>query len=154
MSRCNSFAALRIQLLKSAVSKIAKQDTRGLIGILRQFLLDFGINASGHKKHIRVPVVIEINYPGTPACKACLHPDLRGTSHLVEIRLPVIPIKTASVADKMRLEQVEMSVEVIVSDPDAHSRLFHSIFTQCNPASDTFFTKGPVAIVHKQQAGS
>lgn len=129
MSRHDTFAGLRLQFLKSAVAQVTKQNAWSLVGILRQRLFNLGIHTACYKEHIRVPVVIQVNHPRAPACEARLYTRLRGSSYLIEIRLPVIPIKTTRVADKMRLEKVQVPVEVIVSDPDAHSSLFHSIVT-------------------------
>jgi hypothetical protein len=49
MSSRDSIAPLRFQLLKCAVSQVAKQNPWSPIGILRQLLLDFWIHAAGRK---------------------------------------------------------------------------------------------------------
>ena len=61
-------------------------------------------------------------------------------------------VKPVGVIGEMRLENVEMAVEIIIADPNAHTRLFHSIFTECNPAQHAFFRKTTFAVVHEQKA--
>src|ERR1700733_3526669 len=121
MSRSNPFATLRFQFFKSAVAEVTEQNAWRFVGIQRQRLFNLGIHAAGHKEYIRIPVVIQIDHPRAPACEACLNTGPRSARDLVEIRLPVIPIETTRVADKVRLEKVQMPVEVIVSNPDTHS---------------------------------
>src|ERR1700724_2300273 len=51
----------------------------------------------------------------------------------------------------MRLEEIEVAVEIIVPHSDAHSRLFLTVFAEGHSANDTLFAKSSVMVVHEKQ---
>ena len=52
----------------------------------------------------------------------------------------------------MRLEQIDVPVEIVIADADAHASLFLAVFAEGHAAHDAFFTEGAIVIVHEQQA--
>src|SRR6185312_11303144 len=53
----------------------------------------------------------------------------------------------------MCLEDVEVSIQVEVSDCDTHSSLFHAIVAQPYAALNSFLCKDPIVPVQEEQAG-
>ena len=55
---------------------------------------------------------------------------------------------------EMRLEQIEVAVEIVIAHADAHSGLFLAVFAERHAAHHTLFAKSSVVVVHEKQAGS
>src|SRR5579863_67088 len=47
-----------------------------------------------------------------------------------------------------------MASEIVISDPNAHARLFHAVFVKRYAAQNTFLPKRPIMVVHEEQTGS
>src|ERR1700737_4970992 len=114
----DSFTSLRLQLFKSTVPQIAKQHSWSLVWILWQLAFDFRIDTAGNEEHVWVAVIVEVNDPRAPAGIPGFDSYLCKTGHFVEVSLPIITVETTGVPDEMSLEQVEMSIEVVVPNPD------------------------------------
>ena len=54
----------------------------------------------------------------------------------------------------MRLEEIKVTVEVVVADADAHSGLLFAVVAKSHAAQDALFAESAVVIVHEEQAGS
>src|ERR1700722_4492867 len=94
-------------------------------------------------------VVVEVNDACSPAHVTSFNAQARGPGSVLEIRFPVVVIKDVGIVREVRLEYVEMSVEGIIADADAHTRLFHAIIAQGSPAQHSFFTKRSISIIHE-----
>ena len=79
-------------------------------------------------------VVVEIDNARSPADVARLDADAGADGDVVEVALAVVPVEDVRVVGEMRLEDVEVAVEVVVADADAHARLLHAIFAQRHAA--------------------
>ena len=79
-------------------------------------------------------------------------PTFARPRHLIEISLAVVAVEPAGISDEMGLEQVQMPIEVVVANADAHAGLLHAIVAERNAAHHAFFAKRAVMIVHEQQA--
>ena len=113
----------------------------------------FGINASGDDKNVRIAVVIEIDNACAPANEARLHAEACRTGHIVKLSLAVVAIKTILVLSKMSLQDVEMSVQIVIADTDTHARLFTAIVAKGHAAHNALFAKSSIVVIHEQQAG-
>src|SRR6267154_2092744 len=49
---------------------------------------------------------------------------------------------------------IEMSIQVIIAHPNAHTGLLHAIFTQGRTSQNSLFAKSSITIVHEQETGS
>src|SRR6476660_9484985 len=47
-----------------------------------------------------------------------------------------------------------MSIQVIITHPDAHTGLLHAIFTQGRTSQHSLFAKSSITIVHEQETWS
>src|ERR1700730_17869924 len=54
----------------------------------------------------------------------------------------------------MSFKEIQMSVQIVVPDPQAHAGLFRAIITKSHTADHRFFSKRSIVIVHKEQTGS
>ncbi len=102
---CDSCSGLCRQFFKGAVPEIAKQNSRCLVGILREFSLNLRINAPGHDEHVGVAIVIEIDDAGAPARVTDLHGNFRQARDVLKIALPIATIETKRIPDKWVLQR-------------------------------------------------
>src|SRR5215470_16294446 len=139
------------QLLKLPFSEIAKYGARRFVGILRQFLLHLRVHAACHHEQIGIAIVVEIDYPRPPADIARFHPNSRGASDIIEIRGAVVVVKDVGVVGEMSLEEIKVTVKIVVAHAHAHARLFSAIVAQRDAALHAFLTKSTVVIVHEEK---
>src|SRR6185369_7787832 len=108
--------------------------------------------ASAHEKNIRQSVVVQIHDTGAPAYVAGLYADTGSASYVFEVGFAIVAIQTVRVFAEMRLEQIDVAVEIVIADADSHPGLFLAVFAKGHAAHDAFLAKCPIVIVHEQQA--
>ena len=96
------------------------------------------------------PSLSRSDHAGAPADEAILHRQPGSPAGFFEIGLAHVVVEVRGVAFEMCLEDIEAAVEIVVTDCDAHSGLFLSIFAVGDAAHGAFFAKGAVVIVQKQ----
>ena len=69
-----------------------------------------------------------------------------------KIALAVVAIQHVGVVGEMRLEDVEVAVEIVVADGDAHAGLLHPVLAQRDAALERFFAERAVVLVAKEPA--
>ena len=69
-------------------------------------------------------VVIEIDDARAPADEARLNSDARRARHILKIRLPIVAIQSVGIFGKVRLEKIDVPIQIVIADADAHPRLF------------------------------
>src|SRR5438067_414407 len=141
------------QFFKSAVAKVANDRARCLVGVLRELSFYFRIDVAGHHEQVWVTIVVEVGNSGSPAYIARFDADARRSRHIIEISLPVVAIKNISVVREVGLEEIQVPVQIIVADTDAHSRLLHAVVAKGHSSHYSFLSKSSVMIVHEQQTG-
>jgi len=139
------------QLLELPATQISKDHPRRLVGIRGNLRLQFRINAPSGEEQIRQPVVIQVQHGGSPAGVPRLHSQPRRHGHVVEIPLPVVAVEHAGVVAEVRLEDVQIAVQVVVADRQAHPRLFHPVSVQRHSAFQPDIRKRSVVIVAQQE---
>jgi hypothetical protein len=72
---------------------------------------------------------------------------------VVEAPVAVVVVQGVGVVGEVSLEQVEMTVQVVVAHGHAHSGLLDSVITKGHTAKHAFLAEGAVAVVHEQQTG-
>jgi len=65
---------------------------------------------------------------------------------------PCWALNEVSVEKAARERMIEVAVEIVIADAKAHTRLFHSIFTERDPAQHAFFRESTFAAVHERKA--
>ena len=64
----------------------------------------------------------------------------------------VVAIEAVGVFGEMRLEKIDVAVEIVVADADAHAGLLLSVIAERDAAHHAFFAKRAVVIVHEEEA--
>ena len=66
-------------------------------------------------------VIVEIRHRRAPVDEATFHAKARGSSNIVELGLSVIPVQSRRLILEMRFQQVDMAVEIVVTDSYPHA---------------------------------
>src|SRR5580700_4735932 len=93
-------------------------------------LLNLGIHVPVADENVRPAVVIEIQESATPSEKLRVRAQTRGESCVLKVAAAHIVIKRRRISRKVRLHQVEVAVEVVISSGNTHPRLWLAIRTQ------------------------
>ncbi len=104
------------QLLEAAVAQIAKHQPRRSERIGGQRSLHFRVHAAGHEEQVGKPVVVQIDDARAPADEPRLHADARADREIVEVALAVVAVQDVGVVGEMRLEDIEVAVEIVIAD--------------------------------------
>ena len=92
--------------------RVAEDDARAAVRVLRQHALDLRIDVAGDVEHVRPAVVVEIGQAGAPLDVAVLHARGRPRRDVLEQALAEIAVERGDVVGEVRLEQVEPAVAV------------------------------------------
>ena len=122
--------------------------------VLRQFSLNLRVNVTCDHEQVRTTIVIEIDYSGAPADIACLHSNARSAGNIVESSLTIVVVENVGVIREVRLEKVQMSVEVIVANRNPHPRLFFSVVAEGYASQHSLFAERSIMVVHEEQTRS
>ena len=141
------------QLLESAVAKIAEHQARRAKRIRREGALHFRIDTAGHDEQVGQAVVVEIDHARAPADIARLDANAGADRHVVEVALAVVAIEHIRIVGKMGLEDVEIAVEVVVADADAHAGLLQAVFAERGAALEAFLRNVPSCWLRNRQLG-
>src|ERR1017187_10085922 len=141
------------EFFKHPVSQVPEKDARCFVGIVSQLAFNLRINAASNDENIWISIVVEIGNSGAPTYEPGLNPDFCGPGPVIEIAFTVVAVNAASVAHEVRLEYIQVSVEIVVSDADAHSRLLHAVVAQCDTTNYAFFSERSVMVIHEKQTG-
>jgi len=142
------------QLFERLIAEITENGAWGFVGILRKLTFNFRVNVPRNHEEIGITVVVEVEHAGAPANVAGLHGDASLTGDIIEIGLSVVVVENARVVGEMGFEEVQVAVEVIITDADAHASLLVAIVAEGHATENAFFAERAVVIVHEQQAGS
>src|SRR4029077_9759447 len=109
-------AAPRVQrnIRKMAVAEIAIQKFALRISRLCLELLNLGIHVPIADQNVRPAIVIEIQESATPPEKLRVRAQARGESCVFKVAATQIVVKRWRISRKVRLHQIEVSVEVVV----------------------------------------
>ena len=97
-------------------------------------------------------VVVEVDEAGSPADEATVDGESCLVGDVVEVALAVIAIESRGLVVEMRAHDVEVAVEVVVADADAHAAHALAFEGGCDASQQGFFAKSAIAIIHKQVA--
>src|SRR5262249_16814041 len=122
------------QLLEFAVPQIAKDYSRCMERIGWQLLFHFRIDTAGHKENVRVAIIIKIEDPGAPSDETGLDAEAAANGAIVEGAFAVVAIENAGVIGEMRLENIQVAVQIEIADADSHSCLLDAVLIQRNAA--------------------
>src|SRR5215831_21179726 len=108
-------------LFEAAAAEVAKDDAGRFHRVLRELLRDLGEDAAGYEEEVGIAVVIEVGHAGAPAHVAGLDADAGRQGDVVEVSFAIAAVKDARVVGEVGLEYVEVAVEIVVADAEAHA---------------------------------
>ena len=124
-----------------------------LSGNSGKFRFYFWIHRAGNDCKIGPAIIVEIGKARPPAGISRLDAKSRCDRDVGKIRGSVVMKQSIRVARKMRFEDIQVAIQVVIANSYPHSCLFHTIRTQGDPAFQAFFRKGIVVAVEKQETG-
>src|SRR5580698_3222492 len=116
-------------------------------------LFQLRIDLTGGDKQIGQAVIIQIYDSRAPANVTGLHAQAGLQRHVGEFALSIVFVKHTGVVGEMSFENAECSIQLIVSDADAHTRLLGAVFAEGDAAFESFFEKCSVVPVAEVEAG-
>src|SRR5438552_703315 len=127
--RCgDSWAGLIDQLLELPVTKVAKDHARRTKWIRREQTFHFRIDAAGHKKKVRIAVIVQIDDPCPPSDEACLDAQSAAYGQVFKGGLAVVAIEDMGVVGEVSLEDIQVAIQIEVADAETHAGLLGAIF--------------------------
>ena len=112
-------ASLFHQFFEGPIAEVPKYSARCLVRVLWQLALDLRVNVTRDHEQIGIAVVIEVDNSGSPTDVARFYPDAGGTGDVVEIAFSVIVVKAVGVVGEVGLKEIQMPVQIIVTDSQA-----------------------------------
>ena len=61
-------------------------------------------------------------------------------------------VQRISILGKVGLEDVEVAIQIVIPDSDAHSRLFHSVIAQGYATCNPILFECPVVLIDEEEA--
>ena len=98
-------------------------------------------------------VIVEVQKGRPPFHILGVHRKTGRTCDVFEVAIPKVSIKRIRVAGEIGLEDVQISVAVVVGRRGAHARLLAAVLVHCESAHEPRLFKCPVAFVVKEQTG-
>src|SRR5258708_13078293 len=104
-------------------------------------------------QNVRPAIVIEVKETATPPQKLRVRAQPRCKGGVLKGAGPEVVVKRGCVAGEVRLDQVEIAIEIVVGGGHAHASLGLAIRTEGTPCLDCNVFKGAVLLVVVERAG-
>src|SRR5437588_1856924 len=104
-------------------------------------------------QNVRPAIVIEVKETATPPQKLCVRAQPRCKGGVLKGAGPEVMVKRGCVAGEVRLDQVEIAIEIVVGGGHAHASLGLAIRTEGTPCLDCDVFKRAVLLVVIERAG-
>ena len=125
------------------------------IGGSNIMLVHFRIDVTIGHHHIHETIQVKIDKLGTPT--EVLPTDFsnaRSKRDIREAAVPIVPIKRIVILRKIRHDQVQIPIVIIVAKIDAHAGLLPSVLAEGDSCLQSDLGKRLVSIVSKKEVGS
>src|SRR5258705_9999117 len=111
-------------------------------------LIDRGIYMTICDNQVFPAIVVKIKKAGSPPKKRNSYLAKSGReSNISKITACVVVVQDIRVVGKVCDVEIDTTIIVIITDREAHARLFATIFVQCNPRRVAGFLERSVALV-------
>src|SRR5436190_1086005 len=114
--------------------------------------LYLGKRTSGYPKKIGQTVVVEISVTIAPTHVSSLHPQPRAHGDILEAKVSRVPVESHRVLGEVRLEHIQRTVVIEISNGDTHAGLLAAILVYGKTQLQALLCECAVAPVVKQQA--
>src|SRR5258708_6413061 len=116
-------------------------------------LLDFGIHVAVADENVGPAVVVHVEKAATPAKVLSVPAEAGLKSGIFKIRAAEVAVQRRSVAGKIRFDEIEIAVEIVIGGGDAHASLGLAIGTEGAASFDGDVREGAVFLVLIESAG-
>src|SRR5260370_2144434 len=138
---------------KAAIAQIfVEQLALGVAGFGLE-LLDFGIDVAVADENVGLAVVVHVEKAATPAEVLSVPAEAGLKSGIFKIRAAEVAVQRRSVAGKIRFDEIEIAVEIVIGGGDAHAGLGLAIGTESAAGFDGDVRKGAIFLVLIERAG-
>src|SRR6202162_2768339 len=96
-------------------------------------LFDLGINVAVADQNIGPAIVVEIEEPATPSQKLRVRAQPRGERGILEVARALIVVERRGVAGEIGLDQIEVSIQIVIRRGNPHAGLRLSVRAQGTP---------------------
>src|SRR5690349_8936859 len=115
--------------------------------------VQFGIHMSVYLKNILQAVVIQIHQADAPSYILRIHRQMRFHYRIFENAAALISIYVRVIAGKIGLQDVQLSIAVIISDGHSHTALLEAMLVERNSCLGGDLGKSAILVVPEKQAG-
>ena len=136
---------------KRAVAPVAKHHSRSLVGESRVNALDLRINIARDPEDVRKAVVVEVDNARSPTHVGSLAGQPGGHGLIFKFPFAQVAIETGWLKLEMRLEDIQMPIQVVIADADSHPSHFLAVGADSHASHEPFFAKGAVMVIQQQQ---
>ncbi len=135
------------------VAHVLVYEARILKSLANLVATDLGIDVPVDLDEVRPAIVVVVDESATPGDVLIVDSNSRGERYIAERAVAVVVIEVARVVGKVRLEDIEPAVAVIVPDSDSHSRLLVPVLAVRASRHHRNIRESAVMIVAEQDAG-
>src|SRR5262249_37905876 len=125
--RFHAGTGLPDQFFESAVAEIPEDHPWSLVGHCGKLLFDLRLDFTGDPEDIRGTAVIKMGNADAQTDEPRLDTEAAPYGHVSKIALAGVGVDRGSIIPEMRLDDVEMAVQVKIAGGDSHARLFHAV---------------------------
>src|SRR5438132_10593699 len=111
-------ARLISKLGEGSVALITENQTWVARRILGIHSLKLGSNSARDNENVWVPVIVQVNQPCAPTAETAFGAEPRPQRNIFKFGLATVVIEARSLIHKMRFEQIDMAIEIVVADAD------------------------------------
>ena len=137
---------------KGAVAPVAEEHARAFVRKLRIDALDFRVDIPGDPEDVRIAIVVEVKDARAPTDILAFTGEAGGLCLVLKLTFAEVPVEAGGLELEMRLDDVEVAIQVVVADADSHSGHLLPIRADGHAAHQAFFAEGAVVVVEQQQA--
>ena len=110
-------------------------------------LLDAGVHAASYKEYVRPTIIIQIQNPCSPTSEAGLNAKFRLQSPINEIARAIVLVEYIGVSGKMSLEDIQVTVQIVVTYAHSHSRFFAPVIAQRHTTHNAFLFECAIVLI-------
>ena len=138
---------------KVPIALIAEDETRIAGGIFCVDLLEFRRDRAGNNENVGIAVIVEVDQSGAPTDEAAFAAETGAKRYVFEFSLAIVAVEASGLVYEVGLHQVDVTVEIVVSDPDSHAAEWFARAAEGDAAQQSLFAKRAIVIVHQKKTG-
>ena len=140
-------------VVKAAGAQIFVEQLALRVARFRFELLDLGIHVAVANQDVGPAVVVEVEKAAAPAEILRVLAEAALKRGVLEIRAAQIAVERRSIAGKIRFDEIEIAVEIVIGGGDAHAGLWLAVGAERAAGFDGDVGEGAVLFVLIERAG-